>query len=161
MSYTFCRVIWAWISKDPKVKKWVGDHNDIFTDYFSKYLCLPFLLVLPVTNCISFHIRVNKVFRDLQGHQDKLENRKDQMTLSFRKEIRWVGHTHICECVIKLHPLLLWLIAAHILPTAEVLYFFLRVLNIPGLSTFPLIEIMPVTLVVTSLSKLTILKKLS
>ncbi|OWK60613.1 Collagen alpha-1(IV) chain [Lonchura striata] len=32
--------------------------------------------------------RVNKVFRDLQGHQDKLENRKDQMTLSFRKEIR-------------------------------------------------------------------------
>lgn len=32
--------------------------------------------------------KVNKVFRDLPGHQDKLENRKDQMTLSFRKEIR-------------------------------------------------------------------------
>lgn len=39
--------------------------------------------------------------------------------------------------------------------------FFLRVLNIPGLSTFPLIESMPVTLVVVSLSKITILKKLS
>lgn len=37
---------------------------------------------------IFLYIRVNKVFKDLQGHQDKLENRRDQMTLSFRKEIR-------------------------------------------------------------------------
>lgn len=37
---------------------------------------------------VFLHVRVNKVSKDLQGHQDKLESRRDQMTLSFRKEIR-------------------------------------------------------------------------
>lgn len=45
MSYTFCRVIWGWIFKDPKAKKWVGDHDDVFTYYF-KILMHAFLVCI-------------------------------------------------------------------------------------------------------------------
>lgn len=127
MSYTFCRVIWVWISKDPKVKKWVGDHNDTFAYYFQNtYACHFCLYCLQLQQAASsYTLGWTRSSGTSRATRTNWRTEKTKWHwVSERRSGEW-DTTPICsECVIKLQPLLFWLIYAHILLTVEVLFFF-------------------------------------
>lgn len=140
MSYTFCRVIWGWIFKDPKAKKWVGDHDDVFTYYF-KILMHAFLVCIDCNklrfSCTlgwtrssgtSRATRTNWRTEETKWHWVS-ERRSGEWETTSTCSLHWFGSSVLTACLLQ-----------------RFYYFFLEVLTMSGLSTFPLVDGKPVTL---------------